>query len=194
MSMSSMLAAIAAKVKLELPALRECRVHDGQFTDVDMRRYVTQAPAVYVSCLGSNDDEDQGDDLVAIAQWVMVIVTRRTHNEGDEATRTMTALDLVEQLMFLVRNNGSVANSWASETNQPATKIRSRNLFNEESDKRGVGVWAITWDQAVSVGQFVDPDELDDFLTAQTSFELTDSTGALTSERVFTTTVQEVTP
>lgn len=194
MSMSSMLTAIATNVKLELPALRECRVHDGQFGTADLRRYVTQAPAVYVACVGSDDDEDQGDDLVVVAKWAMVVVTRRTHNEGDEATRTMSALGLVEQLMFLVRNSGSVANSWASETNQPAAKIRSRNFFDEEADKKGVGIWAITWDQAVSVGQFVDPDELDDFLRAQTSIELTDSTGDLTSESVFDTTVQEVTP
>ena len=173
MSMSSLLAAIATNVKAELPSLRECLAHDGQFTDRDLKRYITTDPSVYVSCLGSVDSEDQDDDLVVSAQWVMVVVTRRSYNEGDVASRTTTALDLIEQLMFLIRNNGG-ASSWGSLTNGPAEKIRSRILFNEETDKRGVSLWVITWEQAVSVGQF-DGEALDDFLRAVTEHDVNGS-------------------
>lgn len=189
MSIASMLASIVENVKLELPALRECNAHDGQFSDTDLDKYVTTDPSVYVSCVGWNDSEDQGEDLVVSAQWVMIVVTRRRSNEGDKASRLAAATALVEQLAFLVRNNGTTANSWADEVNGPAEDIKSRNLNGPRTEAKGVALWAITWKQAVSVGQFSSAD-LDDFLRAVTTYELTDSTGALTSQSEFTTELQ----
>lgn len=193
MSISSTLASIVAKVKLELPTLRECNAHDGQFSEDDLNRYIATDPSVYVSCLGWNDSEDQDEDLVVTAQWMMIVVTRRRSNEGSGATRLSAATGFAEQLAFLIRNNGTAANSWADEVNGPATKIKARNLNSDRTEKKGVTLWAIAWEQGVSVGQF-DSDELDDFLTATTTYELTDSTGELTSESEFTTTVQVPTP
>ena len=156
------------------PVLREVIPYDGQLSDADLRRVLGQAPAAYVSCLGFSEVTDEDDDIVATAQWVVTLVTRRqTAASRSEASRSDAATAILETLVPLIVDSNSSAGACSTESAGRAEKVRARNMFSVETDGKGVSLWVVTWEQDVSLEPW-SATALDDLLTVQTKFRMGD--------------------
>lgn len=162
MSLVEMTKAIVAAVKT-VPGLKLAAGYDGQFNEVDLNRFGTDAPAVLVSNVGFEDTDDYSDDLVANAQWVMTLITKRTSGKETDPSRLYAVQALAETLTVMVRDSNSSVGAWANESAGPPEKIRARNIASPALDSRNLTMWLLTWTQKCSVTAF-DNDALDDLL------------------------------
>jgi hypothetical protein len=190
MSLVAMLEAIVTAVDSEVPSLKMVVPYDGRFSDVDLQRFQADAPCVLVSCLGYGETEDQGDDIVAPAQWAMSLITTRTTGDALDASRLKAVMALASTLTVLVRDSNGTDGAWADESAGPATAIRAANVHSQSLDARGLTMWMLTWTQDCSLVAF-DNDALDDLL----SIVSTDDDGTETGvEIVRTTELEGATP
>ena len=180
MSISTMLTAITTAVT---DAGVKAFPYEGQFGDADLKRVNNQAPCVYLSCVGLSDTEDQGDDMIGTGQWVASIVTARTKAGDNTASRLDGATAIAETILPLIRDSNGSSGAWADECAGPARKIRARNVFSADLDKKGLTLWVMTWEQDVSLVAF-DNAALDDLLTVHATFTNIEDEGL--SERTTT--------
>jgi phage gp37-like protein len=167
--------AIVSAVAAKLPGLRACEPYDGRFSETDLQRVVATAPAVFVSCMGISEVNDEDDDIVATAQWLMTVVTRRETTTGrTDASRTDAALAIIETLTMLVRDSNTSDEGWPDESAGRPEKIRAANLFSAGADAKGLTLWALTWEQDVSLAPW-GAAVLDNLLTVETVFRMGDT-------------------
>lgn len=115
----------------------------GAFDAAEIRRHVTRAPAVIVTCLGAGDYA-----RLAIGHWTVnaqlaaYILCRDT---PPTSTRETQALGLVtDVLQAVARSNWGdpLAYDLADSASLDAT-----NLYSGDLDAVGVALWAVTWRQ-----------------------------------------------
>ena len=171
MSLVAMLEAIVAAVDSEVPSLKMVVPYDGRFGDVDLQRFQANAPCVLATCLGYGETEDQGDDIVAPAQWALSLITTRTTGDAHDASRLKAVMALASTLTVLVRDSNGTDGAWADESAGPATGIRAANVHSRDFDARNLTMWMLTWTQDCSLVAF-DTDALDDLLRCDTEFDI----------------------
>lgn len=170
MSLSTMLGAIVTAVD-GISAVNHVAPYDGRFDDGDLDQFQTTCPAVLISCQGFGETEDQGDDIIAPAQWVMSVLTEKTSGSPEVASRMTGAMALVETLTVLIRNSNGTGGAWVDESAGAATKIRAANVHSQKLDDRDMTMWLLTWEQDCSLVAF-DTDALDDLLALRGEMDL----------------------
>ena len=133
--------AIVSAIKTALPALYTCEAHGGRFDFKELSRWSKQAPAVLVAAVSVPSIAD-GPTRIAQVRWVAYLVTRDT----PQATRDVAALDFAEALLRLVRNN-----TWALDNTQKPERLAAENLYSGQLDRSGMALWAVSWQQGVSL-------------------------------------------
>ena len=78
---------------------------------------------------------------VRLAAFVITADKRRLPKEE-------AALALVEALLALINGH-----RWGLSAITAAQNVKAENLFSGRVDKQGVALWAVTWDQAIRVGE-----------------------------------------
>jgi hypothetical protein len=94
-------------------------------------------------------DRSPGGNVLA-ARWAIFVVAQ----DAASAARSPTSLVVAEELLSVV-----AASPWAAYVVRPPSGIELENLYSTATDARGVSLWAISWEQAVAVGD-EDPSEL----------------------------------
>lgn len=163
--------AIVDAIKTGLPDLYTVEPHGGRFDLKELNRWSRQAPAVLVAAVSVPAIAD-GPTRNAEVRWVAYLVTRDT----PEATRDVAALDYAEALLRLVRKN-----TWGLENTQTPERVAAENLYSGQLDSNGMALWAVSWQQAVSL-RTTDIAELADFTLYTATHEVGD--GPVAEDRV----------
>lgn len=131
--------------------------HAGRFTEQEIRRLATQAPAVLTSLMQISDGEGTDNSECRFVSWVLVRANNadKIYDEG---------LKLTSLLIPVIRNipNGSVYNG------TDVTDIGAENLYAGTLDSINISMWAVSWTWNVRATQipegiFATDDELEMF-------------------------------
>lgn len=163
--------AIVSAIKTALPDLYTCEAHGGRFDLNELNRWSKQAPAVLVAAVSVPSIED-GPTRIAEVRWVAYLVTRDTA----QSTRDVAALDYSEALMRLVRKN-----TWQLDETHNPTRVAAENLYSGQLDRHGIALWAVSWQQGISL-RTTDIAELADFTLYTATHEVGD--GPVAEDRV----------
>ena len=163
--------AIVSAIKPALPDLYTCEAHGGRFDLNELNRWCKQAPAVLAAAVSVPSIED-GPTRIAEVRWVAYLVTRDTA----QSTRDVAALDYSEALMRLVRKN-----TWQLDNTHNPTRVAAENLYSGQLDRHGIALWAVSWQQGISLRN-TDIAELADFTLYTATHEVGD--GPVAEDRV----------
>ena len=85
MRTQELLTAIAADLRMQLPALRSCEVHDGRWDAAEVKRWSIPTPALLVAWLGTARTEQPGVKWTDCEQQLAVFVMTRDYRRGPQA-------------------------------------------------------------------------------------------------------------
>jgi len=155
--------AIVATIKEALPALKSCSSHGGRFDLQELQRWSKQAPAVLVAAVQIPALADNRANQMRV-RWVAYLMVK----DAPGASRDVAALDYTEALMRLVKGN-----DWGLNSMQRPENIAADNLYNSGSDRNGMALWAVSWQQAVNLSH-ADISQLADFAIYSATHEVGD--------------------
>lgn len=110
------------------------KVHGGQFSADELRRWGVQAPAVLVAALGIAGIERIGGRPRADVEWVAAVLVKST----PDRVRDEAALELTERVVATL---ATVTLADIDRTSQ----LSARNAYSRELDKAGVAMWVVSW-------------------------------------------------
>lgn len=128
--------------------------HAGRFTESEIRRLATQAPAVLTSFMGVKDGDGTDNSECHFISWVLV--------RADNKDKIYDAgLKYISLLIPVIR---SIPNE--SEYNgTDVTDVEAENLYTGTLDTINISMWAVSWNWKVRATQIPDGDiALDDEL------------------------------
>jgi len=131
-------------------------VHAGRFDVEELQKISAKAPAVFLACMGLADADDSNHaGITGKTAWAAIVVTKDT----PKAMRDEYALSLVNALLLHIPGN-----EWSLDatTGRPE-KINGRNLYSAKTQKFGIALWGVTWQQNFSIGGLGDPATLHTF-------------------------------
>lgn len=169
MSYLAFRAAVVAAIGAGIPALRTCEPHGGRFDVGELQRYAARAPAVLVACTGVGDVHEQAAAAVAMLRWVAVVIARdvpAVAAQTDPVVVHVPAVHRDAQMLVLSESLLGIisGNRWGMSSTHRPQRIRGDNLYSGQLDKKGIAVWALSWDQAID-HEPIDVSTLDAFET-----------------------------
>lgn len=162
--------AIIAEVREKVSVLQEnCQAHGGRFDKGEIRRVAIKSPVVLIACLGLLGAESDGcGEVDAVFQWGAFVVT----TDKPQLPRDAGALAIVTALANIIPGN-----RWGAAASEPE-RIRGDNLFSGQLEGAGVALWAITWQQKLTLGGLEEA-TLDDFLVFHADYDLAPPDGQI---------------
>lgn len=140
--LSAGLEAIVTALTTAIPAAHVVRA-GGAFDAGEVRRRMTQTPAVIVACLGIDQYSRRPDAWSVSGQWGAYILTRDT----PEWSRDLAALDLASDVLRQVARATWDAPDAFGVPDQ--TSLEASNLYSGTLDSVAVALWAVTWRQDI---------------------------------------------
>lgn len=144
MKLNELQSAIVLKLKDFLPSLRQCESHGGRFDLEELKARAAQSPAAFVALLNIKGVEENGDGTVTLRCLfsIFLVTTDKKGLRRDEAGRNLT-----EAVSAWLPNNRFDV----QDVGAPAS-INAGNLYNGSARKDAVALWAVAWEQKVTVG------------------------------------------
>ncbi len=145
----------------------------GQVTADELMRVAVNAPAILVTVLAVPSDPVTP---IRVRPSVAVFVITKGGKESDaEDAKTITkdvqALLLVQSVLTVVNGN-----RWNLEYTGDTLNLRADNLFSARSAQGGVAIWSVRWDQPMDLPEDVSASDIEPFVTANLTWELSDGT------------------
>lgn len=165
--------AIVATIKAELPELKDCQTHGGRFDLEELKRVSRRAPAVLVSAVQIPALADNRANQMRV-RWVAYLIVK----DAPGASRDVAALDYTEALMRLVKGN-----DWGLKSLQRPENIAADNLYSGGSDRNGMALWAVSWQQVVNLSH-ADISQLADFAIYSATHEVGDGPATETYQEI----------
>ena len=151
----ALLDAIAADLRVQLPALKSCKTHDGRWDAGEVKRWAVQTPALVVAWLGTASTEQPGmrwtDAKQELAIYVLTSSGLRAGapapgSGGPKLAHGEAARNLVDWLLlYLPRARWGLAGLGNAE------KIQAENLYSTALDQAGVSIAGVTWSQVLQL-------------------------------------------
>ncbi|SMH35821.1 hypothetical protein [Maritimibacter sp. HL-12] len=135
--------AIAERVGVVLPDLKNCRAMAGRFDLARLQASGIMAPAVMISRLDGRIDQQLGGPFITFAFDMAAFVVTR---DSLGLSRDRAAANIVQALLQLVPNN-----RWGFEDVGEAEKVRALTLVSTASEKLNVHLAAVSWVQPVAL-------------------------------------------
>jgi len=137
--------AIVDGIKAKIPDIRDCRTHDGKFDLNEAKGISARAPAVFVAVLGTpgNVACNDGQRKVTLQMGAFIVARGDRHERSD-----VVALNLGEILLGWVPKQrfgeGQVGH---------AEQVNLSNLYSTALRKESIAMMAVTWRQALVIGE-----------------------------------------
>jgi len=137
-------AAVIAAITAQLPKGWDVGGHLGRFTANDLTKFITLAPAVRVAVLGLTDPKPQDGDAVEWRVKIGVFVV--TKDQGKALAREEIAAAAVETIVL-----NAFGSRWGMGAAgvRPAEAATAQTIFNDDTLRQGIALWAIDWSQPV---------------------------------------------
>lgn len=179
MSLDTVVAAMAAKIKTDLPELKTGEAVGGVFDLAEMRRHSTTMPAVYVCCTGTQKGRQQSGKFHCRGLFLAVLaIDSRAVGQQTPPDRASAVLRLAGRALHKIAGAGN----WAqAEVAGIPEDVASRNPYNAAIDANNLALWAVTWEQQLELvlGQ---PLELDPLTSINATYQMTESTNDVDAE------------
>lgn len=134
--------AIAADLKANIAAAKTVATHRGQFASVDeVNRYAVKAPAVLVALLDAAGMPIGSAMLRCTCRVGIYVMTKDAPN----APRDDTAIGIVNAVLLR-----AITSDWGADATTPAN-LRAQNLYRGDIDKQGICLFAVSFDQVVTI-------------------------------------------
>lgn len=147
-----------------------CAPHGGRFTQAELKRLAVKTPAILVACLGLVDIEDNtGGSVDVMASWGAFVVTA----DRPGVSRDAGALAILTALTQKVPGN-----KWGRGDVGYPERVRADNLYSGQVEAAGVAMWAVTWQQGITLGG-LDASTLDIFATLHADYDLAQPDGQI---------------
>ena len=141
MQINQLLSAITNTIHGHLPDLEDVSTHAGRFDLTEVKRIANRLPTVKVALMEAREfksvETEQRDVSLRLAAFVMVSDSRKLPK--DEA-----AINIIETLSLLIAEQ-----RWGVDGVLAASGIKASNLFSTQTDRQGLAIWGITWDQVM---------------------------------------------
>lgn len=146
---NELLNAIKDDLKGRLSQLKTCEVHPGRFNLKELKRISAKTPALLVSSLGTAKVLNPGTGQAKpVKQLAIYLVTKASPQlSAEEACR-----NLVDALELYLEAESP---RWGLTGIGQPQAVRSDNLYSSEVDKNGVMLWAVTWQQSLTLGDSI---------------------------------------
>ncbi|SPD73813.1 conserved hypothetical protein [uncultured Desulfobacterium sp.] len=156
--------AIIDAIKTGVPGLEDhVEPHGGRFDLEELKRLAQRSPSMLVACLGVvSARANSAGETEAVCKWAAFVLT--TDKRG--VARDVGVLALVAAVLPVIPDN-----CWGVDGVNSPKNIRADNLFSTALDKIGVALWAITWDQEITLGG-LDEGSLDLFALMHVDWDL----------------------
>lgn len=137
-------AAIIADIGALLPKPWSVDGHLGRFTAADLTKFITVAPAVRVAVLSLTDPKPQDGEAVEWRVKIGAFVVAR--DQAKALAREEIAATAVETIVV-----NAFGSRWGMGTAgvRPAEAATAQTIFNDDTLRTGVALWAIDWSQPV---------------------------------------------
>lgn len=123
---------ITASIKTALPALKTCETHTGRFGLAEVQRLAKAAPAVLVSALRYQSQQNP------VMPWVATVVVYILTRDLDGLPRDKSSRTLAEYISNWLRGRQFVYG-------HAITDVDAQNLYATELEKIGISLWGITF-------------------------------------------------
>lgn len=137
-------AAIIADITAQLPKGWSVDGHLGRFTSGDLAKFITVAPAVRVAVLALTEPKPQDADAVEWRVKIGVFVVAK--DQGRTLAREQIAAAAVETIVL-----NAFGSRWGLGRSgvRPADAATAQTIFNDDTLRHGVALWAVDWSQPV---------------------------------------------
>ncbi len=134
---------IAEQISLVMPDLEECAPHEARVTLEEVKKGGFKAPAVRVVALDFRPRNVMaGPQFLVDLEMVAYVITTSRRSSARETT-AMVIAQAISQLAF--------ENNWDEDDVGPAERVTGRNLSSSLTRAAGIGLWAVTWTQPLSL-------------------------------------------
>lgn len=156
--------AIIDAVKAAVPGLQDhVEAHGGRFDLDEIKRLAAKSPSMLVACLGVlSARANSAGETEAVCKWAAFVLT----TDKRAVPRDVGALTLVAAVLPVIPDN-----RWEVDGVNVPRNVRADNLFSTALDKIGVALWAVTWDQEITLGG-LDESTLDLFALMHVDWDL----------------------
>ncbi|KMQ74004.1 phage protein Gp37 [Marinobacter subterrani] len=144
--------AIVAAIAKALPELKDCQAHGGRFDLQELKRWSRRAPAVLVAAVQIPEAARNRVNQVTV-RWVAYVVA----SDAPGVSRDVIALDYTEALLRCIKDN-----RWGLDNTQRPENVAAENLYSGPADRQGIALWAVSWQQALTL-RATDISDLADF-------------------------------
>lgn len=176
MSLLDFRTAIVDGLKAAFPAITSIEAHAGRFDLAELKRFATAAPALRVAFLAlpKIEEESIGGYVTTVRVGVFVLTKSVAGSNRAEG-----ALAIVNTLVQKIPGN-----NWGMDgTVGNPSGIRGDNLYAAAVDKMNIALWAMIWEQTITLGE-VDVLTLDDFATFDATYDVGETDTPATSDRI----------
>lgn len=145
MAINPYLDAVTAAVKAELIGVcKDVESHPGRFTESELKRISLSRRAVRIAV---EDILETRISPMKKVSYRLLMAAFVICSDRDGPDRSESAIEVVEKVISVLPRN-----RWNSDDYQAVleTSISAQNLYSGEIEKRGVAMWAITWNQTIN--------------------------------------------
>jgi len=140
------LAEVTAQLKTALADLvDDVETHPGRFTQDEIRQIARAPRAVRVAVedILSTKITPMGNKAQHNLQLFAVVIC----SDQTGPDRAQSAITIVEKLISVITRN-----RWNSEAYQAVldSSISAQNIYSDETERSGIAMWAVTWNQTIS--------------------------------------------
>ncbi len=147
----NMQAKVVATIAALMPKLKECKPHPGRFTREELEKFRVKSPSVHVAVPSIRNPSSSGGVLQCSVKTVLVLTAKNTVDENDKAfSRSESAMNMVAAILLALPTATLGAGIGACED------IAADNLYGSGDDKQGVAMWAIHWNNTVTLSSPVE--------------------------------------
>lgn len=153
--------------------------HAGRFSEAEIRRLVTKAPAILTSLMGFKDGNGTDNSEYYFISWVLV----RSNNKDKIYDSGLLLTSLLTPVIASIPNS-SVYNG------TDVTDITGENLYTGTLDNINISMWAVSWTWKARATQLPDgeiplDDELEMFEGADGTLDVEErAVGSITNMEV----------
>lgn len=139
---------LQAAIVADCTALAQAEIYAGQFSAMDLQRVLIKTPSILVDFAGAEVQDNTGTgEIDLICQFGAYCLSRRANNLH---ARNSSSHDLAQAVAVRIAQN-----RFGLPKVQPPVKIRLKPLNQITFMDNALGVVAVTWEQALRVGQSV---------------------------------------
>jgi hypothetical protein len=145
MAINPYLEAVTTAIKTALvDACKDVESHPGRFTEAELKRISLSRRAVRIAV--EDILETQVSPMKRVS-YRLLMAAFVICSDRDGPDRSESAIELVEKVISVLPRN-----RWNSDDYKPVLEstISAQNLYSGEIEKRGIAMWAITWNQTIT--------------------------------------------